>query len=95
MKPAARPVSSMATRVTKPPPMWWKAREPVTVVSAISEPTDRSIPPTRITNSWPMASAASGATCTSRFFRLSTVRKNGVSSVSTSANNTRIRGGPA
>ncbi len=38
-------------------------RRDQTVVNAASDPTDKSIPPVRITNVWPTAMIAIGAAC--------------------------------
>ena len=93
--PTAAPVSRIVG-ITSTPPMSPQpyASAPVTVHSASSEPTDRSIPPTRITNSWPIARHASGATCTATLERLSPVRKNGEASVMMITSSTRISAGP-
>ena len=66
----------------------------MTVHRASSDPTDRSMPPTRITNSCPTARHASGATCTARLERLSPVRKNGDTSVMITTSSARISAGP-
>ena len=94
--PTAMPVTSIIG-ITSAPPMSPQpyASAPVTVHSASSEPTDRSIPPTRITNSWPIARHASGATWTATLERLSPVRKNGDAMLMMTSRAIRISAGPS
>jgi hypothetical protein len=93
--PTAAPVPSIIG-ITSAPPMSPQpyASAPVTVHSASRLPTDRSIPPTRTTNSCPIARHASGATCTAMFERLSPVMKNGDASVMVITSRRRISPGP-
>lgn len=95
-QPTATPVATIIATVGIPPPksVQPKASAPVTVQSASTDPTERSIPPTRITNSWPMARQASGATWTKTFERLSPVRKKGDASVMITTSSPRISAGP-
>jgi hypothetical protein len=53
------------------------------------------MPPTRTTNSCPIARQASGATCTAMLDRLSPVMKNGDASVMMTTRRTRISAGPS
>jgi len=93
--PTAMPVASIIGITSGPPKSHPYASAPVTVHSASRLPTDRSIPPTRITNSWPIARHASGATCTAILERLSPVMKNGDASVMVTTSRTRISAGPS
>ncbi len=49
----------------------------MTAAVAITEATDRSSPPTRITNTWPITTMPSGANCTSMLTTLSARRNVG------------------
>ena len=57
--------------------------------SPAMEPTDRSIPPLRITNVMPIARIALIATCLIRIVRLPVVRNSGVSTENTATSRTR------
>ena len=56
---------------------------PITVVVAMTAPTETSIPPTRITSVWPSATIMSGAACLRMLTRFVVLRKSEEISVDT------------
>jgi hypothetical protein len=76
-RPIAAPASSVRTSVgmkPKPARKAWAAAMPAT---AMIEPMERSISPSRITQVMPKAAMAITAICCSTFIRLATVMKRG------------------
>ncbi len=67
---------------------------PMTVVVAITAPTDTSIPPTRITSVWPSATIMSGAACRRMLTRFVVLRKSEEIRVDITTSPMRIAQGP-
>jgi hypothetical protein len=96
MAPTTAPVRRMTGIVTRPPNsgVAEKTSAPVTVERARTEPTERSMPATRITKSIPMARVARTAVWSEMFVRFLTVRNSGASSENPMARRRSMMPGP-
>ena len=79
IKPVARPTPSAAATAAATPaaPSDAATKDAIAVTRLISGPTERSMPPSRMTANCPIAASASGATWLAILAKLRVVRKKG------------------